>query len=366
MAGYPTHPLLVHLPAEQSRRALSIVNRPDSPYTSLSEFIAVAVENQLGLEELAPETPTRQVTARARTKSDAPAKPPSAVRASPRAEPKPVPPRVDTAGDLLRQPDPGELETRPPKPPGADPLSPFTNRINPLVAGPRALVNMMAGGGAPTVERFLEEAAAAARRHGLRLRAVDERAGRRGRHRRWTAWPVGDEEAKSLVRFRKSFLLWSERDGVGGPLVELGLVAADEGLIYPTPLAVTLATGTIPVLDDDSDDLLLEPHRTVLAERLVSLPGERAEIMAFLDAVDATGGAQDEVDKHVGHRHPQWTDAQLVSSRAAMIGRLRDLLVVDVDPQPGAKTLIVPGPAHQSFRELLATPTATTIAPEKD
>lgn len=153
---------------------------------------------------------------------------------------------------------------------------------------------------------------------------------------------------------------------MGGPLVELGLVAADEGLIYPTPAAVTLATGTIPVLDDDSDDVLLEPQRTVLAERLVSLPGERAEIMAFLDAVDATGGAQDEVDKHVGHRHPQWTDAQLVSNRAAMIGRLRDLLVVDVDPQPGAKTVIVPGPAHQRFRELLATPNSSTIAPAKD
>lgn len=370
VGGYGTHPLLIHLPAEQSRRALSIVNQPGSPYASLSEFIVVAVENQLGLEEAAPdsapEISSRPVTARASTKSGAPAKRSSAVRASSRVEPKPVPPSAETASDLLRRADPGELETRPPNPPGAHPLSPFTNRINPLVAGPRTLVSMMVRGGAPTVERFLEEAAAAARIHGLRLRAADEQAGRRGRHRRWTAWPVGDEEAKSLIRFRKSFLLWSERDGVGGPLVEFGLVAADGGLIYPTPAAVRLATGAIPVLDDDSDDVLLEPQRTVMAERLISLPGERTEIIAFLEAVDATGGAQDEVDKHVGHRHPHWTDAQLVSNRAAMIGRLRDLLVVDVDPQPGAKTTIVPGPAHQSFRQMLANASEATIAAATD
>ncbi|MGQ0744929.1 MAG: hypothetical protein ACT4OS_11455 [Acidimicrobiales bacterium] len=217
------------------------------------------------------------------------------------------------------------------------------------------------------MEQFLEQAAAAARARGLRLRAGDERAGRRGRHRRWTAWPVGDEETKSLVRFRKSFLLWPEQAGIGGPLVELGLVATQEGLVYPTPAAVALATGAIPVIDDENNEVLLEPQRMVLAERLALLPGERAEILAFLDAVDATGGAQDEVDKHIAHRHPAWTDAQLVSNRAAMIGRLRDLLVVDVDTEPGAKTVILRGPANDSFRQLLATlHSAATTAPTNE
>lgn len=356
--AYPTHPLVVHLPAEQSRRALAIVNRPDSPYASLSELIAVAVENQLTLEEAPPDFQQADVVPRATDRPQAQARRPSPGRTADKKLAAPA--KSAVTANLLRLPNVGELATRPPEPPGAEPLSPFTNRINPLVAGPRALLNLMVDGGPPAMEQFLERAAEAARAHGLRLRTADERAGRRGRHRRWTAWPVGDEGAKSLVRFRKSFLLWPERDGVRGPLVELGLVVAVDGLVYPTEAGIALANGSIPVLDDDTDDVLSEPQRAVLAERLAALPGERAEITAFLDAVSATGGPQDEVDKHLGHRRPEWTEAQVVSSRAAMIGRLRDLLVVDVDPQPGARTVITPGPAHDSFRQLLATASFTT------
>src|SRR5690349_15825332 len=41
---------IVKLPARQARRALTIVNRPGAPYSSISELLSVALENQLGLD----------------------------------------------------------------------------------------------------------------------------------------------------------------------------------------------------------------------------------------------------------------------------------------------------------------------------
>jgi hypothetical protein len=233
---------------------------------------------------------------------------------------------------------------------GDEPLSAFTNRLGPIIAGPRALVNLTLETQTPSVDVFVDSAARAARAVGLRLRAEDEAAGRRGRHRRWTAWPVGEDEAKTLMKFRKTFLLRREPGGAAGPLVDLGLAVVLDGQVLPTEPGLELALETTPLLDGQDDQPLSDRQREILSERLLTLPGERREITAFLQAIDKTGGEQDEVDKELTHAHPTWTEAQVVSHRAALIGRLRDLQIIDVRTDAGI-TVIEPGPANSKFRD---------------
>jgi hypothetical protein len=238
---------------------------------------------------------------------------------------------------------------------GVEPLSAFTNRLSPLIAGPRVLVNLTLGTEAPSFDVFVDTAARAARSLGLRLRAEDESAGRRGRHRRWTAWPVGDDEAKTLAKFRKTFLLRREAGGAAGPLADLGLAVVLDGRVLPTDAGLALAREMTPLLDGEGDEPFGDRQREILAECLIALPGERREIAAFLQAIAKTGGVQDDVDKEIAHAHPGWTEAQVVSHRAALIGRLRDLKVIDVTTDAGT-TIIEPGPADAGFRgQLRAT-----------
>lgn len=344
---------VVHLPPELARRAMDEVNSPGSPYDSFSELVAVAVENQLALETLTDELPDQGRTA-------SQIGPNTAVVADARPEtisdvttPQPTAAKSISAIDLLGRPEAQQIPTQAPAEVGDEPLTQFTNRLNPLVAGTRVLVNMVANAGPPEIDAFVQAAAVAARDLGLRLRAEDVRAGRRGRHRRWTAWPVGDDEVKSLTRFRKSFLMSRNGKSADGPMVQLGLATGVDGVAYPTEASVELATAVTPAIDGDGIELLGEHHRSVLARQLLALPGERAEIAAFLEAVDQSDGSQDDVDKRVAHAHKQWSEAQVVSHRAAMLGRLRDLDVLEIDPDAGDETRLIAGPGAEDFRSLL-------------
>jgi hypothetical protein len=63
---------------------------------------------------------------------------------------------------------------------------------------------------------------------------------------------------------------------------------------------------------------------------------------------------QTEVDRLIGAAHPGWTEAQVVSHRAALIGRLRDLGMVDVtQPVPGQELRIVLDASAAAFEEQL-------------
>jgi hypothetical protein len=215
-------------------------------------------------------------------------------------------------------------------------LSPFTNRLNPLVVPVRVLVNVVSREGAPTIEHFTKVAPAVARLVGLRLKQEDNDQRRRGRDKRSTGWPVGDDEISSIARFRKSFLLTVEGGVPTGPLVDLGLVAVDEGRVHATGAGLEMAAEKTPVLDEGGDGLLSSHQQELFKQGLLRMQGERDELALFFRAVHAGAGVQADVDRIIGQDHPGWTEAQVVSHRAAIIGRLRDLALVDVsNPAPG-------------------------------
>lgn len=350
----PTQSLIVRLPADKARQVVGIVDNPASAYSSVDEFIRLAVENQLTLDDphLGVDPRSRQaVSSRVSqpgsdtlTGSSAPVEMPV----------KPVP--GEPTERLLLRPEVGGIPLREPTKGRGEPLSSFTNRLTPLLAGPRALANLSHSGEAPLTDAYLDLTAKVARVFGARLRAEDEAAGRRGRHRRSTAWPIGDDESKSLIRYRNCFMFTPEPKGSSGPLIDLGLVTVVDGRAYLTDSGASFAGAPVPAVDDDEGvELLSADHRKILSIALAAIPGERLEIQQFLDAVDRTDGLQDEVDKELTANHREWSEAQVVSHRAALVGRLRDIKVIDVEALPSAKSRIIPGPEFEQFQSLLRT-----------
>lgn len=382
MADSPTQTFLVQLPSTLARRIASLVDYPDAAYESVSEFLKVAAENQLVLDtsgQSADRESTSGNNGSASSQAGAQAQDratgaqelplaPMAASAPPRraARPAAAPRRPAAAGSalttsaLLALPA-GKPEVRPPLPTSGQALTALTNRLSPLIVGPRILANMTAAMvSAPKLDTFTDAAARASRDFGLAMRIEDDLAGRRGRGRRSTAWPVGDDESKSLIRYRNSFMLSGDAKGVGGPLVEFQFVSVDGSEVFLTETGAAMAAERIPALDDyDGTDLLTPQLRQILAQSLVQIPGEVDEIRLFLEAVSEAQGLQDEVDRIINKTH-NWSDAQVVSHRAAMIGRLRDLAVIDVEALP--KTTIVVGPEYEPFTDLLAASATTNPA----
>ena len=157
-------------------------------------------------------------------------------------------------------------------------------------------------------------------------------------------------------------MLSADGKGANGPLVEFRLVAVEDSRVYLTQAGAAMASERIPARDDaDGIDLMTDDMRRHLAKSLVCIPGEVQEIRLFLEGVDHARGAQDELDHWIAKSHDDWSDAQVVSHRAAMIGRLRDLTIVEVETVP--KTTILRGAAYAAFAELLDTQ-PTTIPTE--
>jgi hypothetical protein len=365
MTDTPTQSLIVRLPADKARRVICIVDLPGSAYDSVDEFIRVAVENQLTLES-APNSGSAQAAldgSSAHTQSagkatpSGPAAPSKAQKGGPALS---TPVAANAAiGEVLGRPDLEGLIRHEPMPTAGHALSSFTNRLTPLLAGPRVLANLSVDGNAPSVDTYRDLTAKAARAFGFRLRSEDDVAGRRGRYRRSTAWPVGDDESKSLIRYRSCFMFMAEpKGGLTGPLLDLGLVAVADGKVFLTDSGAEFASATVPALDNpEGVDLLSKVHRDILAKALVLLSVESREIQQFLAAMERVSGSQDEIDKDLAESHKEWSEAQVVSHRAAMVGRLRDIQVIDVEPLPSAKSFIVPGENFNNFLELIKATT---------
>ena len=150
-----------------------------------------------------------------------------------------------------------------------------------------------------------------------------------------------------------------KKDSFVGPLVELGFVVVAKDAVFFTNAGATFASATSPAIDGTGGiELLGNDHRDLLSQAVIRSPGERNEIEIFLKTLEATAGLQDAVDKELGVSHKGWTEAQVVSHRAAMVGRLGDLAVVEVETTP--KTVIRPGPSHKSFLDLLSQPQNTS------
>jgi hypothetical protein len=369
MPDISTQTFIVQFPSSLARRIAEIMDYEDAPYASISEFLKVAAENQLVLDQslsididsvINESGKLSSLPTSARARSQQVRKIQHAAPSLQESDTESTSSRSDGSahGEAVSTSALLEIPTsissvKLTSIPAGEPLTALTNRLSPLLAGPRVLANLTKANGAPPrIDSFTEAGARAARELGLMLRDEDDAAGRRGRMRRSTAWPVGDDEAKSLIRYRNSFMLSSDGKGAIGPLVDFRFVFVEGAEVYLTEIGAAIAGEVIPAIDLQGEvDLMTPALRRLFSESIVQIPGEVEEIRMFLQAVAEVQGAQDQVDLQISASHPNWSEAQVVSHRAAMIGRLRDLAVIDVETQP--RTRIIEGAEHKSFIQLL-------------
>jgi hypothetical protein len=211
----------------------------------------------------------------------------------------------------------------------------LTNRLSPLKASVRALANLtIAEGGWPRLRDFQAKAGHAAREHGLLLLAQDREMGRRGRQKRSVAWPVGANPAAALERFVFAFTVAEDAGRAAGPLATLGLVAVDDGRVALTQAGWDLARAHSPVIDD-REGMLGEAEVEILRAQLAAAEPEREAVAEFVRAVRRAAGAQTRIDELLATWHPEWSTDQAAAQRSAMIGRLEELGLLEVQGRGG-------------------------------
>lgn len=298
-------PYVVYLSPALARRVADHVDDPATPYRDVSDLAAVAFRNQIALEST-------------RTASDEPS----------------IPRTTDDDLPSLLERSPLDQVPAHPAVAARGPLSFLTNRLNPFVVVARVAANL----GPSTPGSYVQAVEVHARAVGLRLAADDAQRRLKQAQRRSTSWPTGDDDEGSLDKFRVSYLL--DTDGVGPAVDARVLTVTDAGLVACTPEGARLAAAPCPFLDGPDDGTLLSREAVLaLRDAVLGNPEEAEAIRLFVDAVESVGGSQPRVDNKLAMSKPKWSEGQVHAHRAAMIGRLRDLDVVEVDGR-GIKAVI--------------------------
>lgn len=299
--------------------------------SSLEEVI-----EQLLLDHL--ESPAAPLAARASLSATRPGQ----VQRPPASPPQDEDPQfaVNPPALTLERPDES------PPAPFAEPAAPsvvalpfLTNRLSPLKASARALANLAAMDGRwPSLRDFQAKAGHAAREQGLQLLADDRAAGRRGRHKRSVAWPIGANPVAALERYAFAFTLAHDGAIASGPMATLGLADLLDGRAALTPAGWELALAPSPVLDG-GEGTLSQEEVAIMRAQLRQSPPEHAAIIEFVRAVRRAAGAQPRIDELLGAWHGEWSADQAAAQRSAMIGRLEELGMVDVTGRGTKATL---------------------------
>jgi len=318
-------PLLVYLPAVLARRARALLESPEAPYRDLSELVTVALENHLTLVEHGAAPAGDAVEEPLVTHQDGDTTTENRTEVGTSSTDTPGHPGEELLGPVPDVP----IATRPPER-SDEPLFVLTNRLSPIALALRVLVHQVLRSGPPQVAQFLDAAGRQARIVGLKLRDADKKG---NGEKRYIGWPVGPDLEKTLLRFRNSFLL--QRGGSPGPVTQLGLAVVDRGVLHPTPDGVELARAPSPVLGEIDGLTLGVEQQQVLRRCLLAMRGEVHEMAIFLRRLDMQGGAAtpQQLDDAVTQAHPEWSENRLVAHRAALVGRLRDVGVLEATGQ---------------------------------
>lgn len=326
MAEVSNQVFVIALPSAVGRRALESVDSPLSPYGDLNELIRIAIENQLSLDQHDVPTaesprPRRDPAGRERPESQGVAAKQDVVDPS-RIEPPPA--------AWFRAVERESVETvETPIHSDASGLGPLTNRIAPLLVGARVLAASTNGDSSISVDGLIDRASRVARHLAGVLRESDRASGRKGADKWSIGWPAGKDPERSLMRYRRYFLIDQQGTEVVGPMVDLGLCSIVDGAVVPTERCVAIASEPSGVFGE-SDVLMTQAQIHEFMEALVTIDAERAEMAQILTAVSVAGFASvSDIDQSISDRRPEWSDAQTTSHRAAICGRLHQLTAIE-------------------------------------
>lgn len=294
---------IIRLDESLAREMRAKVAAPNSGYRSVDEFVEVAIRNQLVLQ--------------------------SEPHARESAISEPVE-RPTSNQPLLARPGAKHLLAFATPNPSEATISALTNRLSPLKIALRVACNLASESEWPTIRSFHQAAAHCARLVGVRLRAEEERSGTRGAERRSTAYPCGEDERKALDRFIAHFTTAKRSGSAPGPLEILGLVALEDGRLHLSADGWALGIESSPLLGECAGSTLSDSERSVFLRRIASSPGEANAVREVLRIIKRAAGNQQRVDELVSLAHTDWTPTLAVSHRAAIVGRTRELGLVDL------------------------------------
>lgn len=311
--------LVVDLPPGIARRALAVVGDGQG-YGSISDLIAVALENQFALE-------LRECVEPAFGADEGldvghmllPSSAPEASGLSLGLSSRVRFPEGWSPPTLLH-----------PVAPADEFLGPFLNRLAPLVVALRKLAQFQdVHGRCPSWEELCQGSALLAREVGLEVRETDRRLGRRGVVRWWTGFPIGADASSSLNRYRRHFLGRLDRSQENPPLLALGLVTPAERGVQFTRLGLELAREPTPVLGElSASHALSETQGKYFTEGLLRL-GRESSLAAEVLELIRDGASNLMIDDLLVSRTGSTTGSLGPTLRSAMVGRLADCGLVE-------------------------------------
>ena len=230
------------------------------------------------------------------------------------------------------------LTVDPPSPNRIDtgPLWGQYNRILPMKVSVRRLAIKLDRVDAEGIayDEFREETAAVARVYGLRLKEMDEDAGR-GRGEKFSAgFPTGDKVESSLNRFKTHFVGQIDSTGsLTGSLPNLQFVTIapstrEFGLSDP---GLDFARIENPILDEDfrSENPLSEAERRFYLDHVDSeLHAEYNAMEVVTEAIVEGVNRPESLSKRVAELSEDWSSAQASTIRSGLIGRMHELGLV--------------------------------------
>lgn len=323
---------IVHISVPLAKRADRWVDDPASPYEDFDGLVELAIRNQLSLDshldrQGATDSPTTQSA-----HHDA---------SRPRSGDLSLARAVDSDFQVPTGVDPQAVQ----------PLTFLTNRSNPFTIAVRILANLSREGEVRW-ESFVHSARTTAREVGIRLRAEDEVQKRGQDLRRSISWPIGTDAGRSMDKFEASYLL--DQSG-SGPLVDamLATISPKTQAVMLTKRGLELARCPSPLMDENARGHTVSPEAAqTLCDALAHNRAEAAEISAFFTVLDDGHARQESVDDAISQAHPNWTENHVVSHRAGLTGRLRDLEVIEVHGR-GPNAVIKLAQLGRSFRDAI-------------
>jgi len=208
--------VVARLPDGLVRRMVRFLETSGQGYENMSEFIAMAIANQLSLSESQdPQSTDLGVLGL----------------------------RSDPPKQLMKAPASSDQE-----------LFILTNRFAPTKVGLRVLLNMTKSDAWPAIADFHTQASSAARTVGTRLRVSDEAARRTGFNRRWIGFPLGGDADASLNRYINCFTItMASANEPAGPMATLRLANIIDGRVGLTEDGYAAALAPSPVLGECDD-----------------------------------------------------------------------------------------------------------------
>lgn len=309
-------------------------------FTNFSDFVEVAIVNQLVLEEtgqvLSSEQFNKALTSRGRSVPSSEIKSTELVMTSKASIGSRFPELslyADGYSDTQLAPMPGDDMVN-----SNIPLWGQYNRLLPVKVTLRLLANTLKNEKMQYVvlKQFREKGSEVARDLGLLLRERDRRARKSRGERTFIGFPVREDEYKSKERFKNHFVGYADTKGCPkGALSELKMASITtikgEKLLGITEPGLTFAIMENPVLDDgEAGKPFSEEEATFYLQHVWrNLPGEREAVSFLLQSIkngitrpgDLTASMQG-FSKQIGE---SWNKAVANTMRAGLVSRLQEL-----------------------------------------